>query len=301
MTFLVRLPRSEYPTDAFAGFGLGEFTLLTARAGAWLAQLAYEDEPAKINAIASDWGLETVALFKPATKTTLLMARTRGFVLRGRGAHFVAFAGTDPLVTANWIANFDFALDEDGIHQGFGNALDSAWKDIGQALGAEHWPEHLILAGHSLGGALAVLAAERALRELRIKADAVYTYGMPRVGGPTFAERYNQALGHLTYRLVHGADIVPTLPPAEIGFSHVGRPLACDRYGKFDALNLFPFPSDVPMFVTGALNGVRAGLLQIVSGLASPEIRDDALGQASRLLLPAIADHLPDRYWRALS
>jgi hypothetical protein len=47
--------------------------------------------------------------------------------------------------------------------------------------------------------------------------------------------------------------------------------------------------------------GVRAGLLQIVSGLASPEIRDDALGQASRLLLPAIGDHLPDRYWRALS
>jgi hypothetical protein len=130
MTFLVRLPRSEYPTDAFAGFELGGFTLLTARAGAWLAQLAYEDEPAKINAIISDWGLETVALFKPATKTTLLMARTRGFVLRGRGTHFVVFAGTDPLVTANWIANFDFALDEDGIHQGFGNALDSAWKDM---------------------------------------------------------------------------------------------------------------------------------------------------------------------------
>jgi hypothetical protein len=124
---------------------------------------------------------------------------------------------------------------------------------------------------------------------------------MPRVGGPTFAERYNQALGHLTYRLVHGADIVPTLPPAEIGFSHVGRPLACDRYGRFDAANLSPYPSDLPMFVAGTLDGVRAGLLQIVSGLAAPEIRDDVLGQASRLLLPAIGDHLPDRYWRALS
>jgi hypothetical protein len=157
MTFLVRLPRSEYPTDAFAGFGLGEFTLLTARAGAWLAQLAYEDEPTKIDAIISDWGLETVALFKPGTKSTLLMARTRGFVLRGGGAHFVAFAGTDPLVTANWIANFDFGLDEYGIHQGFDNALDAAWKDISQALGAEHRPEHLILAGHSLGGPLQYL------------------------------------------------------------------------------------------------------------------------------------------------
>jgi hypothetical protein len=62
MTFLVRLPLSEYPTNAFAGFGLGEFTLLTARAGAWLAQLAYEDEPAKI-----------ISCFAEGERTSLLL------------------------------------------------------------------------------------------------------------------------------------------------------------------------------------------------------------------------------------
>ncbi|MHC2805647.1 hypothetical protein ACVMII_005393 [Bradyrhizobium diazoefficiens] len=194
MTFLVRLPRSEYPSNAFTGVRLGEFTLLSARAGAWLAQLAYEDEPAKINAIASDWGLQVVTLFRPPARSTLLMARTRGLILRGRGTQLLVFAGTDPLVTANWITNFDFEFDSDGIHQGFRSALDAAWTDISCALAEP--PKRLILAGHSLGGALAVLAAERALRELSIQVDAVYTYGMPRVAGQAFAARYNQALGH---------------------------------------------------------------------------------------------------------
>jgi len=37
---------------------------------------------------------------------------------------------------------------------------------------------------------------------------------MPRVGDADFAKRYNDTLGDTTYRLVHGADIVATIPPS---------------------------------------------------------------------------------------
>jgi len=38
-------------------------------------------------------------------------------------------------------------------------------------------------------------------------------------GGEDFAKRYNDTLGNITYRLVHGADIVATVPPSRLAFA----------------------------------------------------------------------------------
>ncbi len=63
---------------------------------------------------------------------------------------------------------------------------------------------------------------------------AVYTFGMPRVGGKQFAGEYNpSSLGAITYRLVHGDDIVPRVPPPELGYRHVGCVLQCASESKF--------------------------------------------------------------------
>src|SRR5258708_4320788 len=83
----------------------------------------------------------------------------------------------------------------------------------------------LIFTGHSLGGALAVLAAARAAAARRA-ISAVYTFGMPRTGNAAFADDYNRRLGDRTYRLVYGSDIVPTVPPSadpKLPYRHVGR------------------------------------------------------------------------------
>jgi hypothetical protein len=61
------------------------------------------------------------------------------------------------------------------------------------------------------GGSLA--AARRA-------PQAVYAYGSPRVGDAQFVERLRAVP---VFRLVHGNDIVPTLPPEQLGFRHAGE------------------------------------------------------------------------------
>ena len=67
--------------------------------------------------------------------------------------------------------------------------------------------------GHSLGGALAVLAALETYTNGYLDAPpTVYTYGQPRVGNQAYAESLNANLPNL-YRAVHNKDIVPHIPP----------------------------------------------------------------------------------------
>jgi triacylglycerol lipase len=301
MSFLVRLPIEQYPADAIDGLAPGAFGLGNARAAAWLSQLAYEDDEAKIDTVARQWQFQRLASFRPVAATNPTMPRTIGFVLNGRDTHVVAFSGTDPLIVAHWITDFDFAVNGQGIHRGFGIALDAVWSDIARFLSTDRPVKNLLVTGHSLGGALAVLCARRALHELGIAADAVYTFGQPRTGNALFADDFNGVLGERTYRLVHGQDIVPTVPPPTRGFVHVGRFFACERHGRFDANRLSATPSDEPPFAAQLLDGLKVGLRQLLSGSLDPKIRPDPVGLASRALPPPIGDHLPDRYWRALS
>jgi triacylglycerol lipase len=300
MSFLVRLPAELYSPNAFDGFAATGFCIGTARAMAWLSQLAYEDEPDKIDSILRLWGARRILSFHHFLAIPLPLVSTRGFVAERLGNLFVAFEGTDPFLTANWVTDFNFVLDENGIHQGFGSALEACWPEIADTLSRAASGLRLFVLGHSLGAALAALCAARATKDLGVTVEGVYTFGMPRVGTPEFARAYNQVLGERTYRLVHGDDIVPTVPPSELDFMHVGRLLKCARGAKFDPALLVRDFSDDPPFVDAQLSALKAGLFDLVSGPLPVGPRPDPLGQVSSLLPPGIADHLPDRYWAAL-
>src|SRR5262249_37982085 len=158
-----------------------------------------------------------------------------------------------------WVTNFNFRLNRDGVHQGFNAALEGAWPQLAAALreAAAGAGAPLIVAGHSLGGALAALAALRLAQESVVAADAVYSFGMPRVGSPVFALAYDQMRGERPYRLVHGEDLVPTVPPSNFNFRHVGRMLACARHGKFDAALLAPGGGDNPPFAASLVSRTK--------------------------------------------
>jgi hypothetical protein len=300
MSFLVRLPAHLYSRNAFDAFAATGFAIGTARAMAWLAQLAYEDEPDKIDSVLRLWEARRIASFDHVLPIPLPVASTRGLVVERDGFLFIAFEGTDPFVVANWITNFNFVPDQDGIHQGFATALEICWPNITEAFRAAGAGMPLFVVGHSLGAALAALCAARAGKELGASVQGIYTFGMPRTGTPDFARTYDALLGERTYRLVYGEDIVPTVPPSELGFAHVGHLLKCARGSKFDPALLTQDFSDEPQFVDTPLDGLRAGLLDIVSGNVPVGPRPDPLGRAFSLLPPGIADHLPDRYWSAL-
>ncbi|TAQ83441.1 hypothetical protein B7494_g8232 [Chlorociboria aeruginascens] len=75
----------------------------------------------------------------------------------------------------------------------------------------------LIITGHSLGAAVATLAAGY-LREAGYPCD-LYTYGSPRVGNDILADFVTAQQG-VTARTTHLDDPVPRLPPLLLGYRH---------------------------------------------------------------------------------
>ena len=102
------------------------------------------------------------------------------------------------------------------VHAGFlkafaevSDALDALWK--ANSAGRKLW-----LAGHSLGGALATLAAAHLGRDA---VQGLYTYGCPRVGDAKFVS----VLPETSYfRFVHREDWVVLQPPEFLGYVHAG-------------------------------------------------------------------------------
>ena len=66
---------------------------------------------------------------------------------------------------------------------------------------------------------MATLAAVHIIIESAVTSNVLLvTFGEPRVGDPKFAQNIDGMipLGHFTYRVVHGKDIVPALPPSQL-------------------------------------------------------------------------------------
>eukprot|EP00249_Psilotum_nudum_P004980 c18473_g1_i1 orf=854-1465(+) len=91
---------------------------------------------------------------------------------------------------------------------GFGEHVVEAVKSILQARGGLS----TMVTGHSMGGAMAALCALDLTANHDIKDVQVVTFGQPRIGNMVFAAYYN-ALVPRTYRMTHGHDVVPHLPP----------------------------------------------------------------------------------------
>lgn len=149
------------------------------------------------------------------------------------------------------------------VHRGFLGAYSSVHDEIVGKLRALHPVEEgsarifetrIVVTGHSLGGALAMLCA-KALAELCLNVEAVITFGQPRVGNKAFSQRYDRTrMSHLsptlsprggegeesdgadisdgsigetlkarTWRFVNEEDPVPRLPGLLAGYRHAGN------------------------------------------------------------------------------
>ena len=101
------------------------------------------------------------------------------------------------------------------VHAGFQHALDGIWPQLQGLLSqAPVW----WCCGHSLGGALAALAAAR-VHDTGAHLAGTITFGQPRVGDDACAAHF-AALPLL--RVVNACDLVPELPPEALGYRHAG-------------------------------------------------------------------------------
>lgn len=106
------------------------------------------------------------------------------------------------------------------VHQGFAEALNAAWETIAAGLAAV--TGRRLYAGHSLGAALATLAASRQ------PPQTLYTYGSPRVGDLAFTQAASSVDHH---RYTNCCDIVCRVPPEALAYRHTGPATYLDRRG----------------------------------------------------------------------
>ncbi len=125
---------------------------------------------------------------------------------------------------------------------------------------------------------------------------------MPRAGGPLFQASYNARLGAVTYRLVHGLDVVATIPMSAIGFRHVARMLQCGSGQKFDlSLGLSALDSNDPEYSVGLVHSLVSEVQGILSGHIFSPPGPGTFGPLFKYLPQPIRDHLQDSYYNALS
>jgi triacylglycerol lipase len=307
MSALVEFPPELYDAKAFDGFkALSDFRIENALALMWFSQLAYETGQGDTILLAQRlWHFDRITTFARhiifqagRTSPRRYSLDTRGVIGEKADVMVIAFGGTDALVWENIWTDIDWvpAVGSD-THGGFQAAFDAVAATIDEALLKR--PKHLFIAGHSLGGAIAALAAERALQG-GAEPEAVYTFGMPRVGGKTFSSKYNDGkLGQKTYRLVHGLDVVPRVPP-KLEFFHVGRMLHCDSGAKFRSSSLSQVGDNQPSLGTGLTTGIAGTIQNAFRGQLLSPPGPGPYGPLFRVLPQPIRDHLQDRYIAAL-
>lgn len=128
---------------------------------------------------------------------------------------FVAFKGTASLYDALTDLNAGLRPSHTGchVHQGFYYAFDSVFKELRQFTSGLKGVSSVHCVGHSLGGAIATLAADWIKSAGVAPQVNLYTFGSPRVGLDQFAKRCTTRLVvDNIYRVYHKTDPVPMVP-----------------------------------------------------------------------------------------
>lgn len=153
----------------------------------------------------------------------------------------LAFRGTEPNewndIKADANALTDLAETVGRVHRGFKREVDDIWPHLEPLLTAPD-ERDLWFTGHSLGGAMAQLAAGRCdLAHIPATPTAVFTFGSPRTGNRRYVASHK--VPH--YRWVNNNDIVTTVPPQWLRYRHRGNRLYItsdgtirDRFAKQD-------------------------------------------------------------------
>ncbi len=204
----------------------------TARGAAELSKLVY-GPPADVLARLKAAGYSNPEFIAdPMTGTEVVVAsRNDAIVVAFRGTEVDGSATTTKLGGAVHSLK-DIVTDLSGgaglasaprfgghMHTGFMKAYGGVDQRLQEALrraqqGDPNKP--ILFTGHSLGGALAQIAATDA-REQRFNVAAVYTFGQPRVGDRAFSAHYKElGLSSKTYRHVNQGDPVPRLPKIKL-------------------------------------------------------------------------------------
>jgi triacylglycerol lipase len=137
-----------------------------------------------------------------------------GFIARNKttGTVFVIFRGTESI--EDWLSDFIVTTKVHPwgeVEEGFYRIFAQCAKLVRQVPGLTPAPSRVVFAGHSLGAALATLAAAEIAQMGFPGGVQLVTFAGPRVGDPVFADNFNKNIP-CALRIVNTEDVVPTMP-----------------------------------------------------------------------------------------
>ncbi len=148
---------------------------------------------------------------------------TQAYVICRKNEIIVAFRGTEPSKAKDFVTDARFKLIAHSmgtVHEGFSQALSAVRTALLEKVFELHTDQRVIIVGHSLGGALAMLLAADIKKEIAASHVDVYTFGQPRVGCPKFISAYEQYVPRY-HRFVNDKDVVPKVPTnLWLGYRH---------------------------------------------------------------------------------
>ncbi len=186
--------------------------------------LAYLDEPEAAPKFRDQLGLEA---------RLISVGNTQVYIAQNDKAVVAAFRGSQAPTSLDGLKDWlltnannyliipegrigtDFAAAGVGarFHRGFMEALAEIWDPLLEAVteATSSGDRPLWVTGHSLGGALALMAAWRLQRNF-IAVHEIVTFGAPMVGNDAAARAFEQEFAGKIFRFVNLEDPVPLLP-----------------------------------------------------------------------------------------
>ena len=154
----------------------------------------------------------------------------QAYLLKGSDdIHVLSFRGTEVSQPSDILADLKAGKNIEAcggkIHVGFKGEINKLWPAIEKSIANI---DKLYITGHSLGAAMATVAASR----IQSKVVALITFGSPRVGNQEFVDSLKVA----HYRVQNNCDDVTNVPFRLSGFRHHGTHMYMNYYGKFRTL-----------------------------------------------------------------
>ena len=215
------------------------FNEVTAYWMARLSRMAYRDLDGICRETRIFWDNPEVFYFENEE------SETQACILEYSDKALIGFRGTEPGKLKDWLTDFRFFKTNykgHRIHGGFLGSLQSllnvprchtsylekkAFEN--GAIVPETFAEKvkqiaanrpIFITGHSLGGALATVAALYFKLEYDLNTHSIYTFGQPKIGGKELVTFFKSSVCSKVFIHVNDEDVVPKVPLRAMKFVH---------------------------------------------------------------------------------
>ncbi len=263
------------------------FSWATALSSALASHVVYFNESKLIEQVEDAWGFDYCQFIKRDNIECFVAGKESGSAI-------VSFRGSQG--KRDWLTNLNMISTSQPygrVHRGFRSAFMAVKAPIEKVLNSNKVTS-VIMTGHSLGGAIATIAAAEWLEwfnNQNIKLNGIYTFGQPAVGKGRFPEFIEEHFSDSIYRFVNDDDIVTRLPPT---YWHVGNLYHFDSSGHLNQLSETSYidRSQESMLSERELDQLKLKLLQDKLNGSSPHEEG---------FLPSFSDHSIAHYIRRVS